>query len=130
MKRNTHVIGALSFGFLSYILYLTLEIMRFPTSSKFIISIFLNMKVITFFTIIIFSFLGGILPDMLDPPFSSRHRKYAHSKVLFLIFFALWVLTLFSLVNNWRITVGIIFFFLSGYISHLLLDSLTPAGLY
>lgn len=130
MKRNTHVIGALSFGFLSYILYLTVEIMRFPTSSKFIISIFLNMRVITFFTIIIFSFLGGILPDILDPPLSARHRKYAHSKILFLIFFVLWVLTLFSLVNNWRITVGIIFFFLSGYISHLLLDSLTSSGLY
>ncbi|MFP4006311.1 MAG: metal-dependent hydrolase [Candidatus Hadarchaeia archaeon] len=79
---------------------------------------------------ILSSLFGGTLPDILDPPFSSRHRFLAHSKLLLCIFLVMWIASLFVLLTDPNSWIWTIYFFLLGYISHLLLDSLTPAGLH
>jgi membrane-bound metal-dependent hydrolase YbcI (DUF457 family) len=130
MRRKTHIIAALAFSFTSYLIYFLLEKMTIPRSINSLIFIFGNMNVYTFFIIVIFSFLGGILPDILDPPITSRHRKYAHSKILLLSFFIIWLIVLFSLKSSWNVGKASIFFFITGYLSHLVLDSFTSAGLW
>ncbi|PIU76097.1 hypothetical protein COS75_00805 [Candidatus Pacearchaeota archaeon CG06_land_8_20_14_3_00_35_12] len=72
-------------------------------------------------------FLGAVLPDFLDPPGNWSHRKFFHSRRLFKVI-AIAAVVAFVLgfsSRNW--------FFVSfsclGYISHLLLDLTTPAGL-
>jgi membrane-bound metal-dependent hydrolase YbcI (DUF457 family) len=76
--------------------------------------------------------LGAVLPDILNPPTSYRHRTWAHMKRL--VKPLLWIL-LISLIASvifwffqfyWPI---VSLFFAIGYSSHLALDSLTPMGL-
>jgi len=68
--------------------------------------------------------LGAILPDFLEPAYSYKHRKFFHSVVLS-------VLMVFGILcfRQKRITkVRRVFIesFLEGYLSHIVLDSITP----
>ncbi|MFP4050143.1 MAG: metal-dependent hydrolase [Thermoplasmata archaeon] len=78
-----------------------------------------------------FSVLGGILPDILDPPFTKRHRRYAHSKILLIIFLTILLITVVLIfIKRGNIILWSLYYFLVGYISHLVLDSFTPGGLW
>lgn len=77
------------------------------------------------------SILGAVLPDMIEPPRNRRHRKFFHS----LLFLALLLIFLDKTYTGLltgsladEITFGL-FFAGAGYVSHLVLDALTPAGL-
>ena len=132
MRRKTHLIGALCFAILGYFIWhFTRRAFFLPTEPSVIsmlTSIF-SMEVSLFFVMVFSSFFGGTLPDILDPPFTSRHRFFAHSKLLLYILVIIWAVTLFILLTNRNLWIWLVYFFLLGYISHLLLDSLTPAGL-
>ncbi|MDY9925284.1 metal-dependent hydrolase [Methanosarcina sp.] len=77
------------------------------------------------------SAFGAVLPDLIEPPRNRRHRKFFHS-LLCLAFLLLFLnqtyLNLLTADPVDEITLGL-FFAGSGYVSHLMLDALTPAGL-
>ena len=78
-----------------------------------------------------FVLFGSHLPDILEPPKSPKHRKFFHSVfMLFLVFSSCFVIS-FVLVpryDNVFIAYPLLGIF-TGYLSHLLLDSTTKAGL-
>ncbi len=132
MKKRTHMIAAVTFAVLGYFIWhflrRTFYIPPDPSLHSTLTSI-LSMEVKLFLVMIFSSLFGGSLPDILDPPFSKRHRDFAHSKILFYILIVIWAITLFTLLNDPNLITWILYFFLLGYISHLVLDSFTPAGL-
>lgn len=132
MRRRAHTIGALIFGAIGYSIWHFLRSAFFLPVDPSVFSSFtaiLNMDLKIFFIFIGSSFLGATLPDILDPPFSSRHRAFAHSKILLYLFMILWVLSLYIILTTQTLSMWSVYFFLSGYVSHLVLDSMTPAGL-
>lgn len=92
--------------------------------------------------------LGGLLPDFIDPPASPQHRDIAHGFILLL-------LVAFASLEaerqacraraascrkggnaatdlrplTWRFTAGVLTGLQAGYVSHLVLDGNTKAGL-
>jgi len=72
-------------------------------------------------------YLGGILPDILEPPLDYTHRQYFHSweflKRLGILLPITFVLSIFF---QWMLFV---FLIIIGYIAHLLADSTTKMGL-
>ena len=69
----------------------------------------------------------SVVPDMLEPPTSGRHRRFAHSKrVLRNSFLAFLALTVIVFLFPYAIIIGGA---LLGYVMHLAADSTTPAGL-
>lgn len=101
--------------------------------------------------------LGGRLPDMIDPPNSPNHRDIGHSIMFTLAGIALLIGVIIYLKTsckelereaNWhiqngynipddikvelmqkRFTLGFLNGLATGYVSHLALDSTTPAGI-
>jgi inner membrane protein len=72
--------------------------------------------------------LGGLLPDLLEPALSPRHRKFFHSMVFIALISGgliyLWQQQQVSKWVKWPVTIlGV------AIAVHLLLDSTTPAGL-
>ncbi|MFP4006371.1 MAG: metal-dependent hydrolase [Candidatus Hadarchaeia archaeon] len=131
MKRNTHIAASIIFAIFGTILINILLNGTLPDSITNFIYFFLNMRVYIFLIMIVFSVLGGILPDILDPPFTKKHRRYAHSKILLVIFSTLLLFTVVLIfIKREKIILWPIYYFLIGYISHLVLDSFTPAGLW
>jgi len=132
MRRKSHLIGAILFAILGYFTWHFIRKTLFLPSDASLISTLtsiFSMKVNLFFLMVFSSFFGGILPDILDPPITSRHRFFAHSKVLLYFLVMMWIISLFVLLTDPNLLIWTFYFFLLGYISHLLLDSLTPAGL-
>ncbi len=132
MRRKSHLIGALCFAVLGYFIWYFIRRAFFLPSDPSLISTLTSifpMKISLFFVMVFSSSFGGTLPDILDPPFTSHHRFFAHSKVLLYILMILWAISLFMLLTDPNLWVWLVYFFLLGYISHLFLDSLTPAGL-
>ena len=81
--------------------------------------------------------IGGVLPDLLDPPISPNHRGFAHSFSLGILL-GFGIEKVYNYITNvefnknevWvNIVLLIIMSLLIGYMSHLILDSLTPKGL-
>ncbi len=129
MRKNTHIIGAILFGILGFLL---IESIRrsalpyigwslYPLSTKGYISLMLMIP---------FSTVGGVLPDIIDPPFTKKHRRFAHSKALLFVLLVLWIISLTALLNRDPLGIIVLYYFVLGYISHLALDSLTPSGLW
>jgi len=131
MKRNAHIIGSILFAILGTISIKIVMSQSVPNNFLNLLKILLNMRVYIFLIMIGSSVFGGLIPDILDPPFTKRHRRYAHSKILFFIFIILIGITsiLISFQSN-NLILWSIYYFLIGYISHLILDSFTPAGLW
>lgn len=129
MRRKAHVMGSILFGLVGFILVESITHSQLPYSGWGLASLTVNSYISLMF-MLIFSPLGGILPDILDPPFTAKHRRFAHSKILLFILFIFWLISLRSVVNNGPIVIMMIYYFLIGYISHLSLDSLTPSGLW
>ena len=131
MKRNAHIIGSILFTILGTISIKIVMSQSVPNNFINLLKILLNMRVYIFLIMIGSSVIGGIIPDILDPPFTKRHRRYAHSKILFFIFIILLGITsILILIQNLNLILWTIYYFLIGYISHLILDSITPAGLW
>jgi len=132
MRKKAHLIGAIFFAIIGYFIWHFLRRVFYlppdPSLHSTLTSI-LSMEVKIFFIMIFSSLFGGSLPDILDPPLTKRHRYFAHSKILFYLLIVVWIITLFALLNDPDLIVWSLYFFLLGYISHLILDSFTPAGL-
>jgi membrane-bound metal-dependent hydrolase YbcI (DUF457 family) len=84
-----------------------------------------NLGYLHFYSALIF--LGAIMPDFLDPPGNWNHRKFFHSRRLFKLISVIAVAA-FVMGFFYR-SLFLISFSCLGYISHLLLDLTTPAGL-
>lgn len=132
MKRKTHLIGAILFAFLGYFIWIYLQrafISSSDPSIQTIINSISSMEISFFFIMIASSLLGGVLPDWLDPPLTRHHRFVAHSRILLYFLIIIWVVLLMLILIENSLPLFSIYFLVFGYISHLLLDSLTPAGL-
>ncbi len=129
MKRTAHMFGGLSFGFLGYLILVLVRTYEFPSLQIFTDLLTPSMLFKTLLLLMFVSF-GALLPDKLDPPFSPRHRKFAHSKILLFLFIVLTLITLYLLSTDENLGLWSLYYFLLGYISHLVLDSFTPAGLW
>jgi len=72
-------------------------------------------------------FVGSILPDLIEPPTSYKHRSTFHSwkilKIAALIAFITFAFSFALPISQ------LAFFFCAGYITHLLMDSTTKMGL-
>ena len=132
MNKKAHLFGGVVFFFLGIMLIICVKSLSLP-NADLVISFFEKSTLIGSALGLITVVFGAILPDILDPPFSRKHRRFAHSKILFIIMLALYMVTLFSLTyGSMKNELGIwgVHFFLLGYLSHLVLDSFTPAGLW
>ncbi|MFP4655529.1 MAG: metal-dependent hydrolase [Methanohalobium sp.] len=117
-KFKTHIIGGVVSGIIA--LYMLKE---FAVFTPDIYS--------TLFALI-FSIIGSVLPDKIEPAKNSHHRSLFHSKIALVIAGSITYYILF--IGNFNITGEpvieyFIGFFCIGYISHLILDATTPAGL-
>lgn len=131
MKRNTHIIGSIIFALIGTLLIKIVLSRSIPEDVIEILNIFIKIHPLIFLIMIVASITGGIMPDILDPPFTKRHRRYAHSKILLLLFLIITLITIVLIfLNRDRLILWLIYYFLIGYISHLILDSFTPAGLW
>jgi membrane-bound metal-dependent hydrolase YbcI (DUF457 family) len=77
--------------------------------------------------------IGSVLPDIIEPPISSKHRGFFHSKGVLVFTFIAFIATDLTGINPFFLSTfsrsySVSSFFL-GYSFHLLADSLTPAGL-
>ena len=129
MRRNTHFIGGILFGLAGYFILVSIQSNSISPYSIFF-DLFEESMMIKTTLLFLFLTLGALIPDKLDPPFSPKHRKFAHSKAIFFLFIIITALTLFLLSTQENLVLWSLYFFLLGYISHLALDSLTPAGLW
>ncbi len=132
MRRKTHLIGAFLFAVLGYFIWYSIRrAFLFPPGPSLISTLtsVLSMEVKLFFVMVFSSLFGGTLPDVLDPPFSKHHRFVAHSKILFYLLLITLFYSLYILLTDPSLLFWSIYFFILGYISHLVLDSRTAAGL-
>jgi len=78
------------------------------------------------------AFAGSVLPDLLEPPTSSRHRGFFHSKKMLkgtgILFMGTALLWLLPGISSKTVTFVISALAL-GYLLHLEADSLTKRGL-
>ena len=120
MRRNSHIVGAMMFGLVAFLLLEGIRRMAVP-SPYWILSTSLG-HIGHMFVILLFSALGGILPDILDPAYSSKHRRFAHNGVLGVIMIIVMGICLFFLLSDRRTEILAIYYFACGYLSHLTLD--------
>ena len=131
MKKNTHIASAIIFSLIGTIFIDIILEGNIPNNISYFLNIFFNMPLYVFLIMIGSSIAGGIIPDILDPPFTKGHRRYAHSKALLLLFIIFLFITIILIyLRKQNLVLWIIYYFLIGYISHLFLDSFTPAGLW
>ncbi|MHA1447624.1 MAG: metal-dependent hydrolase [Candidatus Heimdallarchaeaceae archaeon] len=76
-------------------------------------------------------FVGSILPDIIERPTNPSHRKFFHSWFMLSIFFIASFVIAFVVIPRYDniLYVYLIFGFLLGYFSHLLLDATTKSSL-
>ena len=76
-------------------------------------------------------FIGSILPDIIERPTHSMHRKFFHSWFMLSLFFIASFVVAFVVIPRFddKIYIYLIFGFLLGYFSHLLLDATTKGSL-
>ncbi len=76
-------------------------------------------------------FIGSILPDLIERPTNPDHRKFFHSWFMLSAFFIVSFVMCFVVVPAYdqKVFIYLIFAFLLGYLSHLLLDATTKKGL-
>lgn len=73
------------------------------------------------------STMAAILPDILEPAFNPRHRQFFHSvSMSILIIYVMYKINESEMSESNKIA---LISFCSSYMSHLVLDSTTPAGL-
>lgn len=128
MNRKSHIIFSLITALLGLLLMEIIANKKAPVINLFG-SIFTSYNLFDYLLMVLFTIFGALIPDILDPAYTPRHRGIAHSKMILLLFLVFFIITLSYLMNTFNRGIWSLYFFLLGYISHLLLDSLTPAGL-
>ena len=128
MRFKTHLLAGISFAIMGYLLSVSIRYMA-PPSADMILDFTLSNMLLPALALITAA-ISSVLPDILDPPFTYKHRKYAHSKQLMVLFLLIYVFTLFLIYDDIILEIWVVHFFSLGYTSHLVLDSLTPMGLY
>lgn len=79
---------------------------------------------------VIFFFIGGIAPDLMEPALSYKHRRFFHSKLFLVILSAIVIFIIYLLFNNSTEELIILAgAFILGIIVHLLADATTKMGL-
>lgn len=122
------MIAGMIFTALAYIIIILFKRGEVPNVDIILSSI--SSNILFFFTAFLIGIVSSVLPDILDPPFTYKHRKYAHSVHLLIFLIAVYLFTLYLIYRQMAIEIWGIHFFCVGYISHLVLDSFTPMGLY
>ena len=117
MRRQTHfVMGAMAFLAYTYPLYLLLHL---PSDTM----------LLGFFA----ALFGSVMPDVLEPPRNWTHRGLGHSRRAMRFTGWLFVFTailgFFQIYNQGLHVSYLASGFFLGYATHLLADSMTPAGL-
>ena len=85
----------------------------------------LNVLISTFFGAV-----GSLIPDGLEPPTSWRHRQFFHSWRMLTMLTVVFVVMIISTPIWSEMVLGfVILGTLAGYISHLIADATTKAGL-
>ena len=76
-------------------------------------------------------FIGSILPDIIERPTNPGHRKFFHSWFMLSVVFIASFVIAFVVIPRYDnlLYVYLIFGFLLGYFSHLLLDATTKSSL-
>ncbi len=120
MRRNSHLVGAMIFGIIAFLILEAIRKMSVP-SPYWIIGTSLS-HIGHLFIMLISSAIGGLLPDILDPAYSRRHRRFAHSGLTGFIMIVVIVITLLYLMSDFRLELLFIYYFAWGYVSHLVLD--------
>jgi len=77
----------------------------------------------------IFAVIGSIFPDLIEIPFKMKHRKESHELLFSCFITTMSFFILPEIIKNFLILNNIQAFTL-GYLSHILLDSLTISGVY
>ena len=121
MRRNSHLLISFSTILFMYALYLSWH----ESESERVYFEFWGV-----ISIIFAGLVGGLLPDILEPPVHWTHRGFFHSLELlgFLVFFLLigWA----SSISRIHDPIALfIFLTMISYCSHLLADSTTRMGL-
>lgn len=120
-NRITHIVG----GFVLAIPLVGVSYWGFSEDLNYLqLTLILSLSIIC-------AFIGSILPDIIERPTNPDHRKFFHSWFILSVFFILSFITCFVLIPlyNTQIFIYLIFSFLLGYLSHLLLDATTKKGL-
>ena len=117
-KFKTHIIGGLVSGIIA--LYILKEFNGFTPDIYWAL------------LALIFSILGSAVPDKIEPAKNSHHRSLFHSKIVLAI--AGYITYYILFIGNFNIAgepiIGYFTGFVCiGYMSHLILDATTPAGL-
>ena len=76
-------------------------------------------------------YFGGRMPDILEPATNPNHRAFLHSvAILLLIAYGIKLLIDWKPQDDWqRLGKGLLIAAGVGYISHLVMDGMTPRGL-
>ncbi len=120
-RRLTHIVG----GFVLSIPLVGVSYWGFSEDFDYLqLTLILAISVVC-------AFVGSILPDVIERPTNPDHRKFFHSWFMLSAFFIASFVTCFVLIPLYdtKIYVYLIFAFLLGYLSHLLLDATTKKGL-
>ena len=120
MRKSVHVFFGVLAGFLALALF-----GKFPKSIEEALTF---RAIVDIFIALIGGYIGGVFPDWFEPGTNRRHRGFFHSRIMLIILIVLVIfIQLAGLGSHYLDLLATVFCF--GYISHLLLDSLTPAGL-
>jgi len=71
--------------------------------------------------------LGATIPDVIEPARHWSHRRFFHSRKM--LGWAVWIFALTAIIGLFLPLIYYISCFFLGYVSHLLADSTTKAGL-
>jgi membrane-bound metal-dependent hydrolase YbcI (DUF457 family) len=117
MRSRTH----LMIGFLAFLTY------------GYLLHIMNKSAVIPWIFGLVAVVAGSVMPDILEPAITRRHRGMCHSLgALILMTFLFGVTALTGIVSLFIANSPVLYLvscFFLGYVFHLLADSLTPAGL-
>ena len=73
--------------------------------------------------------IGSIFPDLIEIPFSLKHRKETH-EIFFTSLFTFAIFFLFPKIFENSLLLNYLKAFILGYFSHIFLDALTVSGVY
>ena len=120
-RRLTHIIVGLVFGLP------IVGVVYYFFSSEFVVMSLILVLAYSFCSI----FIGSIFPDIIERPKNPDHRKFFHSWFTFSIVFIAAFVCCFVVIPRYShlLFIYVIFGFLLGYFSHLLLDSTTKKSL-
>ena len=89
----------------------------------------INFNLSLLIVFVVFSVMGSLFPDVVEPPVSWKHRKFFHSWSLLGILVILGIGLFLVVISSGNSVVYLLLGFVSGYSAHLIADATTPMGL-